>query len=326
MKDNVQFLFIVGRGRSGTSLLQTILNTHHRIAVAPEAQFIMFLQKKYQRKILTPDVRKAFLKDLWQEKRLQNWNLDTYELEKSIIKLEKPSYAEICKEVYKAYGISKGKFNLKVVGDKNPHYALYLHKLIKIYPYAKFIHIVRDPRDTVLSYQKVKFDADSSAVLSYRWNIYNQKILNFKKHHPDQFYTLFFEDLLLYPEATLRKICRFLEVSYEPGMMEFYKYDQDWETNFRANLKRPLDPELAYRYKKQMPDKQWTTVSSITQNLCSYFGYETIDLSPGILRKALRIPFWLYAWWVVFLERTVYSLPLPVLSRIIAVYRKITAT
>lgn len=326
MKPDVQFVFIVGRGRSGTSLLQTILNTHPAIAVAPEAQFIMYLRRKYRKKTFTPEVKKQFLKDLWLEERLQNWHLDAAALEEAVMQLQKPDFAGVCREVYTEYGRQKGKSNLQVAGDKNPHYALYLDKLNQVFPQAKFIHIIRDPRDTVLSYQKVNFDADGSAALAHRWNIYNRQIMAFKQGHQEQFYTLRFEDLLQQPEKTLQGISRFLGIAYNPVMLDFYKQEQDWDTNFRQNLKQPLNPELAQRWKSQMPAGDVDLVTAITAPMAQELGYEAPVVKLDFRQKIGSKTGKLYAYWVAFLEQLVYKLPLRVLAGIIAIYRKLTVT
>jgi len=65
--------FIVGRGRSGTTLLRLLLDTHPKISVAPEAQFIMNLYGKYAGVTEWDDDRiLAFYNDLWLEKRLDD--------------------------------------------------------------------------------------------------------------------------------------------------------------------------------------------------------------------------------------------------------------
>lgn len=326
LKDT-NLLFIVGRGRSGTSLLQTILNTHPQISVAPESQFIMFLRRRYQNTDWSESKIEKFSRDLWLEERMENWHLEPEVLKQELLKHnENAEFATLCKEVYYQYGLSKQKEHLKVVGDKNPHYALYLKHLINLYPNARFVHIVRDPRDTILSYKAVNFDADHTSTLANRWNIYNKAILKFSRNMPEKFHFLRFEDLLANPEETLTKLCGFLGVEYDPEMLNFYKKEQDWEAGFRKNLKNPLDPKKAFRWKQDMSPANIQYASAITRKMAIAFGYEMPGVKLAGLRRLLTIPHFLYARWVTFLEKLIYKLPLSITAPLIAFYRKLTTT
>ena len=46
---SIPILFIVGKGRSGTTLLSTILDSHPNVASATESRFLLIVWKKYKR-------------------------------------------------------------------------------------------------------------------------------------------------------------------------------------------------------------------------------------------------------------------------------------
>jgi len=157
--------FLLGRGRSGTSLFQTILNAHKNIAVPPEAQFVTLLYKKYSKSSWSKKEVLSFYDDLCLEPRVDNWKLDKdYLKERLLNTLDEQggtNYSKLCREVYSCYAVRKGKESFVVLGDKNPQYSLYVKQLIQVFPEAKFIHMIRDCRDNVLSFQKVDFDFDA---------------------------------------------------------------------------------------------------------------------------------------------------------------------
>lgn len=321
------FLFILGRGRSGTSLLQTILNSHPDISVAPEAQFIMFLKNRYANIKWDEEKIKAFHKDLWLEERLHNWHLDKNKLLEALLKRkEDAGFPELCKEVYLQYAHARGKTKPRVIGDKNPHYSLYGEQLKEIFPNALFIHLARDPRDTILSFKQVSFDSNNTATLAYRWNIYNREISKFRNRYPHQFLYIRFEDLLIKPEETLTNICNFLGVQYDPEMLRFYQKEQDWEAEFRKNLKTPLDPSKTYRWKHSMKHSDVLKTNAIIARSASQTGYETQPLKNKPLFQILTFPNYLYAQWVTFLEKLIYKFPLHFSAFVISAYRKLTAT
>lgn len=319
------FCFIVGRGRSGTSLFQTILNTHPEISIPPECQFIMFLYNKYRKASWKINTIEAFYEDLWKEARFENWTLSKPLLKEKLLSLkEEATFAELCKTVYAVYAELKGKDKVKVIGDKNPHYALYIKKLMNIYPGAKFIHIVRDYRDTILSFKDVNFDPNNTIALAYRWNQYNKAILKYSEKYPDQFLLIRFEDLLSYPEDTLQKVCSFLEVPYTTEMLEFYKKEPEWDTGFRRNLKKPLDKTLTFKWKKRMKEKDIRAADFLCKNLAKRFNYETKYVRTSPLKYGISLPGIVYAIVLTMLERMVYMFPLIISARLISFYRFLT--
>lgn len=326
---NQDLFFIVGRGRSGTSLLQTILNQNHQIAIAPEAQFIMYLWKRYHNKgKLDISAKENFIKDLWKEKRLQNWNLDAEALETFILNLapEKSTFPELCKQVYIQYAKSLNKKKGFICGDKNPHYALFINRLMVVYPKAKFIYLIRDPRPNILSYQNVDFDLQSLPALAKRWNLYNKAVLKQAEKFSEKFLCVKFEDLLQSPKEELQKICQFLGVSYHPEMLEFYKKEQEWKTSFRRNLSTPLDPSKIDSWRKKMTREDATKVETICAQLMDRFKYPKSKVkhrSKLGIRDYLSIQ---YAVLVTFLEKIIYYFPIEYFKRFIDLYRKQTKT
>ena len=69
-----ELFFIVGRGRSGTSLLVSMLNQHPHIAIPPEALYIMILYNKFAKyKTMSKKMIRTFYNYLWIEKCMNRW-------------------------------------------------------------------------------------------------------------------------------------------------------------------------------------------------------------------------------------------------------------
>jgi len=221
--------FILGRGRSGTTLLSRMLGMHDNIVVAPEGFFAMNLWRRYGRKPFTEAQVDDFCRDLLRENRMQTWNLDTTDV---AIRLRSAlsamhgavSYSRACELVYESYAhVTLGKVSARLFGDKNPHYALLVERLLKTFPHARFLHMVRDPRDNILSYKSVPFDVNDSRALAYRWRAYNLRLLRAQAAAPDRFLQVRFEDLLANADAELGRVCEFLGIAYEPSMLSFFE-------------------------------------------------------------------------------------------------------
>lgn len=274
-----QYFFIVGRGRSGTWLLQSILDHHPQICVTPEAAFMLLLQKKYHRKKhWSKKEDQSFIRDLWKINRVSKWlKLNKDKLGEDISKLPaKSNFSDRCKLVYKNYAQRTGKRNLCLFGDKMPTYSLFVEDISKIMPDAKFIHIVREPKDTVISYQNVHFDFNNTAVLAQRWCVYNNHIIAFKQKYPHKFFTLKYEDFLFKPEKKIKDICGFLNIPYNPLMLESYKNPKnilDWNEDIAS----PIKVKKANNWNHRMKMKEALLVDYICGDLAGDFGYDVSD-------------------------------------------------
>ena len=324
-----KLFFIIGRGRSGTTLLRCVLNAHPRLAVAPEALFIMNLYREYA-KVEHWDRGHllSFYDDLWLEQRLNSWQLDKERLRGDLLACGTDArFADLCKVVYANFASRLGKDDVALLGDKNPIYCLLLPELISLFPDAKFIHTVRDYRDNILSYKEVKFDTNSTSALAYRWKKYNQEVLKASERHPQRFLLLRYEDLLTAPEYQLQRICRFLVVDFEPAMLDFYKAQPNalvWE--WHRNLRKPLEKTHIALWKSRMREIDVLKSDYICHEISSLFGYERSDKQGSAALCALTLPGVVLGWTLTSLERLVFFLPTRWLAAAINSYRKLTGS
>jgi len=326
---NPTMFFIVGRGRSGTTLLRRILNAHPNLAVPPEAMFIMNLYRKYRR-VTEWDREKllSFFDDLWVEKRLSYWHLNAVELEQQLLEHEGyGQFADLCKEVYANYAQVQGKFDVVALGDKNPHYCLFLPQLIDLFPDAKFIHVVRDFRDNILSYQNVSFDTSNTSALAYRWKRYNAEILKSSEKYFEQFILLRYEDLLTKPRISLERVCHFLGIGFHPGMLEYYRDQGDGlAAEWHINLQKPLDEARVFAWKRRMQTQDVRKADFVCRDIAAFYGYENTSAQTSFSLFASTLPGILQGWLMTSLERLVILLPTRLMAAIINSYRALTGS
>jgi hypothetical protein len=326
----LRLFFIVGRGRSGTTLLRQMLDAHPNLLVAPEALFIMNLYHKYSR-IVKWNHKKVddFYDDLFLEKRLEDWNLDEISLKKQLHALgSNVSFPGMNKLVYANYAFVNRKLDTNLLGDKNPHYSLFIDKLMKLYPDSKYIHMVRDYRDNILSYQDVRFDLNNTTTLAYRWKKYNKTILKYSKRYPDQFFLLKYEDLVTKPDECLRSICVFLGVEFNPVMLQFYQFQHSTSKFvWHKNISKPLDKSRLDKWKTKMQQSDVLKSDYICKHIAEFLGYENSyndKNSPYLFIQTL--PGVIFAWFFTLLEKLVFFLPIRIRSKIITIYRVITGS
>src|SRR4051812_10323368 len=143
-------IFVLGCPRSGTTLMQLMLHAHPRIAVPPETRFVL---RAYQRRrdfdFTSPDGRRAFAQWLVRTKRLRvaDLGLDPASVVESVVAAP-PSLGSALAAVFTAYADRFGKARW---GDKRPGYYANLPELLRLFPDAQVIDVVRDGRDCVAS-------------------------------------------------------------------------------------------------------------------------------------------------------------------------------
>ena len=98
-------------------------------------------------------------------------------------------------------------------GDKTPFYLRDIDLLKKGFPYAKFIHIIRDPRDRCLSVYKTWGKNLYRAASGWYSDV--SQCRKYAKNFPHDYMEVFYEDLLKNPEEELRRCTKFLSLSFE---------------------------------------------------------------------------------------------------------------
>ncbi len=111
--------------------------------------------------------------------------------------------------------------------DKTPAYALVLDFLTRLYPEAKYLVLTRHPLAVWSSVIDSFFDGD--AVAAHRHNPilerYVPAIARFLRERPVPLHQLQYEKLVHDPEAEMRAVCDYLELDFEPGMIEYGKQE-----------------------------------------------------------------------------------------------------
>jgi hypothetical protein len=116
---------------------------------------------------------------------------------------------------YALYGESQRKARS---GDKTPGYVFTMQHIQALLPEAHFIHVIRDPRDTAMSWRKTWFaPSQDYATLGSFWR---QNVEVGRRAAPSlrHYQEIRFEDLVLRPEAELRRLCSYLSLAYQPAM------------------------------------------------------------------------------------------------------------
>lgn len=208
-----------GSGSTGSSLLKNILNRHPDIFSGEETTF-------FAKKMIYDDWKKAkkrVLKKRFWGLRNHGWHLFNgtkllhqeylWDMEELGDLLEQSStLIEFTNSFYQKPLEKKCATSWL---EKTPANAACFAAFLNSFESGKVIHIVRNPLDTIASLQSRGYD------LYYATGIY---LLNTAcgttVRNSDRSTVVKYEDLTMKPEETIRDLCRFLEVSFLPTMLE----------------------------------------------------------------------------------------------------------
>ena len=319
-----RMFFIVGRGRSGTTLLARLLDRHPEVAVAPESLFIMYLRKRYSRADWSDrETVRRFARDLWYEERMRRWKVDPAAVEARLLELDDLDFATACAAVYRARAAARGRSDTSLLGDKNPHYALFVDELAESFPEARFIHLTRHPPANIVSYLRVRFDLSSIPALAERWRLYHERILEAERRLPDRFFRLSYEDLVSKPRACLEATCRFLGIDFDPAMLAPPAASDEPVPEWHSHLTRPPDPERTEAWRDGLDRHQLEMAEGICQPLGTRLGYSPL-VEPSASSRLRALPGITLGRFVTALERLVFLLPLRLRASMIRCYRVAT--
>lgn len=281
--------FITGSQRSGTTLLRLLLNSHSQIAIPEEASFLYpFLNKHIlnQKRPLSPPQRERFISYLQNDEQFKKWEISS----KDLAQLENSSVSQkvAIEFLYAAFAAKRDK---DIVGDKSPKFIRKLNLLTSLYPAAKFIHIVRDGRDTFLSLKKRQHhSAKSALVSSAEWRMKEILIQRALKNIPKRAIRIRYEDLVQSPSQSLIKICRFLDVEFEPDMLMFWKTSEKYIDQQHSDLIfKPVDPQNIQKWKSGLSNREIDEYTFISRSLLKTYDYEVYNPQPKLWYRFIYI-------------------------------------
>ncbi|CAB3778803.1 sulfotransferase [Pararobbsia alpina] len=218
--------FIIGTGRSGTTMLASILNAHPQLCVPPEIQILfqyagngMRLHEVFEAGLHFGADANFFIQLVQQRcpHNLQNY----FDYPSFFRNLKYPvlSLKELMGQFYAEIAKSNGK---AICIEQTPWYGQRIDILTELFPRAKYIHMVRDGRDVAISFSRTPWWHKNIEHNLLRWaaeiNKINSSCALMLK--PEQVLVVRYEDFVEQTESEVKKICEFLGVQYDRSMLE----------------------------------------------------------------------------------------------------------
>ncbi len=213
--------FIVGSGRSGTTLLRSLLCRHSKIHIPPETWFILDLIKRVPRgRPLTEGQVHDAIEAIISSYRWPDFQINPDLLRANAATLVRPTLVDIINLVY----AELRETTKPRLGDKTPPYIQIVPELAELYPDAVFVHLIRDGRDVACSFLDIGFYDKGSRFYDGAAFEWTTAIRLGRMYHNSPYATrvleVRYEQLVMQPERTLSNICSFLGENFESEMLE----------------------------------------------------------------------------------------------------------
>jgi hypothetical protein len=269
--------FIVGSSRSGSTLLRLMLASHSRIAIPSETWYLTALVEGFpcDRPLQGNEITDA-IAVMTNHYTWPDMGLDAAEVRGRVANLGTVRLRDLVEVVYRWHMEVEGKSRW---GDKTPGYIEIVPWLAVLFGDAKFIHLIRDGRDVAKSFARAGWHGPWMLGLTREWSRAIELDAKLGKTQlKERVLRVLYEDLVLEPEATLRKICAFIDESFEAQMLQWQdKVDNAVPVRdkaFHAGLGRELNPADISRWKREMTAWEIFIAEALIGAQLGYCGYE----------------------------------------------------
>ncbi|MGA9380129.1 MAG: sulfotransferase [Phormidium sp.] len=296
-----RLIFVVGNSRSGTTMMGRILGKHPEVFTFHELHFFeqLWMPDDEGKSLEKPEAEKLVTKLLCIQRDgyLSQGDSHRFAEEAKELLAEIQGKALTKAEIFELFLHYEAVKNGKAIPcDQTPRNVFYIGEILKLYPSARIINLIRDPRDVLLS-QKGKWkrrflgaknipltEAIRSRLnyhpitISKLWNSCIRTANLFVNN--ERVYSLRFEDIVNAPAENVQKICEFIGISFDIGLLEIPQIGSS------SGVDRPeqkgIDRERAGSWQKGGLSKteiflcQWVTRDTMKNN-----GYSSLPISPN---------------------------------------------
>jgi acyl transferase domain-containing protein/thioesterase domain-containing protein/aryl carrier-like protein len=222
---NKPVAFLLSGPRSGSTLLRVMLAGHPDLFCPPELHLLQFNSMREW----SQDLGKSYLGEGLQRAFMEVDGRSAQEAKALLDDLVRQNVP-----VEKVYAMLQEKVAPRLLLDKSPTYGSSIETLEhaeRIFESAKYIHLVRHPYSAIESFVRNRFErlmtsdeADSMTLGEDVWSVSNANIRDFlspmlkSRHH-----LVRYEDLVSDPEKTMKALCAFLEIPFDPAVLKPYE-------------------------------------------------------------------------------------------------------
>lgn len=301
MSKSETIIFIVGNSRSGTTMMRRVFGRHPEIFMLEELHFFEQLWSSADKeKVLgVPEAANLASKLMFIQRDgyLTEMNAEKHyeEAMKMVSAMEAALYPHEVLRAFLHHETKKGGRSIPC--EKTPQDVFYIKEILELFPEARIINMVRDPRGVMLS-QKRKWQRRNMGAgfmikkeqrrlrinyhpitISKLWNASQRAALPFVEFERVQ--TVIFEDLVNEGERVVKDLCEFIGISFTPKMLQIPQVGSSNEADKPDSF--GIKTERAGNWEKGGLNKgEVWFCQKICREYMESYGYSIKPVKPGI--------------------------------------------
>lgn len=216
--DDLQPIFVVGMPRSGTTLIEQICCSHSYVTATDELPTMERIAISIQR-------HGSYAQAIA--------NLTSSEIQQ-------------LRQVYLATVAQYTRPESRCFIDKNPINFLHIPLILKLFPQAKIINVIRHPAENAMAVYRQFFSRGHDYCYGmdgiYQfWRGYIELMQHWDRLFARNIYHQSFETLIRAPEVEIRKLLAFLNLPFESACLTFYDNPRPVLTPSSSQVRKPMD-------------------------------------------------------------------------------------
>lgn len=274
--------FIVGCGRSGTTLLQSLLDAHPNLTIPPESQIYARFGETFPHygNLAVERNRRRFIRDLLRDVYIRKWNMDC-----SVEDVEQaaPEFtrAGIIEALFQLYRKDQGAERW---GDKTPNHIRCLPLIREDFPDAPLIHLVRDGRDVAEAFRRMMYGPVSALGLGRTWR---REVMHWRTYQEqagtDNMMEVQYEDLVRVPKDVIERVLAFIDEPFVDTTSDYADAevskligDEPWH----ASLQQGITTEKVGIYRRRFSEREIELIEYMAGDALEAYGYAPDHLNP----------------------------------------------
>lgn len=264
-------------------MLRLMLDSHSSLAIPPETDFAAALDA-FDEGGPPAAIDAVVGSPFWAD-----YNMSVDEFTRRVEQRQPDNVGDLLRAFFELYAELRGKPRW---GNKTPYHLTNMVEVQDLVPEARFVHIVRDGRDVALSTVPLWFGPNDVATVAQKWS---RGLVSARRQAPSlSFYTeVVYESLIREPRPVLEGLCEFLQLEWEPAMLEYHLHARERLSSelgdvFEAGrhvpaeerlriwglVDRPPQLDRVERWRREMSLEDVRAFESLAAPTLEQFGYE----------------------------------------------------
>lgn len=279
--DGFRPVFIIGSGRSGTTLIRRLLTAGGEIQIAPELHGTGPFIKDFLRAAHCPwhVLCRAAWAQLAFRPDWQDFGITRRELLATLkaIPPAERSASAILNAIHRLYASRHG--DAPRWGDKTPPNTEYLGLIEKTFPDARYVHVLRDGVDVVGSLLRTGMSRSLHEAAGL-WVRRVTAARELTRRRPDQCIEVRYEELVNHPDGTMKRVCDFLGLAWASSHIDRTDHVKEMgdvpRYQHHEAVERPVNRDAIGKARQGLDPETRKELGALMNETLGRFGYDPL--------------------------------------------------